>query len=669
MVGWTAASGGAFLVALWLASGISGLLYALLYALAVTPGVVLGRRIVGPRHPAGWIVGAVLGYGATQLAIWLPVFAGLASAAAFSAVWLVEAAALIWVARRLPNPVMPLAPATGADVRALALTLLLVPILMGPPYRNVGAADETGTRYYRAYFTADFVWHTALAAELGRYTSPPKNPYMASRDIHYYWTYFLLPAVVAHEAPAPLDDVQRALKANAMLSALLVVGMLFLLTRTAVHSPGVAALAVMLGVLAASAEGSFVLQQLWRAGRPWMAVTDLNIDAITAWQFEGLRIDGIPRGLWYNPQHSVACALGLVSTVVAATAGAAAPGGAIWLSGAALGLATTFNPFVGAVFSLIYAAAVIIDAARGRDLVRVLVRHSRAAIPVIAGLGWCFLNEVADGAGAAVRIGVAGFRQPNALTSLLLSTGPILLPALAGVWPWRGLPPQPARVAGAGAALAVLLMHMVTLSDASWVGFRTGQILLLMLPVLLARFLWAVTARGRAWPIVVSVLILVVGLPTTVIDTYNAQDISNRRRGAGGFLWTVSVTPDQQAAFDWVRKSLPENAVVQMEPVLRGREQWSLIPTFAQRRMSTGLPISLLPMPEYGQRSAEVQQLYRTTDPREAWRLARARRIDYLYMDASDAEAYPAGVAKFDSQPGYFEKVFHNAEVRIYEVR
>ena len=39
----------------------------------------------------------------------------------------------------------------------------------------------------------------------------------------------------------------------------------------------------MLGVLAASAEGSFVLQQLWRAGRPWMAVTDLNIDAITAW--------------------------------------------------------------------------------------------------------------------------------------------------------------------------------------------------------------------------------------------------------------------------------------------------------------------------------------------------------------------------------------------------
>ena len=48
-----------------------------------------------------------------------------------------------------------------------------------------------GTRWYRAYFTADFVWHTALTAELGRYDSPPRNPYMASQALHYYWTYYL----------------------------------------------------------------------------------------------------------------------------------------------------------------------------------------------------------------------------------------------------------------------------------------------------------------------------------------------------------------------------------------------------------------------------------------------------------------------------------------------
>ena len=83
--------------------------------------------------------------------------------------------------------------------RALCLVLFLVPALMGPPYRNLGARDASGTRYYRAYFTADFVWHTALAAELGKYSMPPRNPYLAPQPVHYYWTYFLWPAVVAHD--------------------------------------------------------------------------------------------------------------------------------------------------------------------------------------------------------------------------------------------------------------------------------------------------------------------------------------------------------------------------------------------------------------------------------------------------------------------------------------
>jgi hypothetical protein len=372
---WIALAALAFLGALWAASGLAGLLHAIVYAVAVLPGIVLGTRLFGPHHPAGWVAGAALGYGSTQLAIWLPIFAGFPSAIAFTATWLVGAAALAWTARRVTSPAVALPPWSGADTRALALVLLLVPMLMGPPYRNLGAADETGTRYYRAYFTADFVWHTALAAELGRYASPPRNPYMASREMNYYWTYFLLPAAVAEEGPGPLADVQRVLKANAMVSGLLLVAMVFLVARAAVPVPWAAAVAVALGVLASSAEGTFVLQQLWRAGRPLAAVEDMNIDAITAWQFSGLRVDSLARGLWYNPQHSFACTLGLVSTLIAAVAGAAAPRAAIWLAGVTLGLSTIFNPFVGAVFSLIYGASVAIDAARRGTFVAAILRH------------------------------------------------------------------------------------------------------------------------------------------------------------------------------------------------------------------------------------------------------------------------------------------------------
>ena len=666
-VPWMAISGVVFLASLVAATGLVGLVYLLLYGLAVAPGIVLGRKLVGTANPAGVLIGAVIGYGATQLALWVPLALDVASAPAFLLAWLLLAALLVESARRIDVPVLPLPAPTAGDARALALVLLLVPLVMGLPYRNLGAQDNTGTRQYRAYFTADFVWHTALAAELGRYTKPPRNPYMASEPLHYYWTYFLLPAVVAQEAPSPVDDVQKALKANAMASALLVIGMLFVFVRLAVPAAGAAAVAVGLGVLAASAEGTLVLYQLWEAGRPLEVLTDMNIDAITAWQYQGLRIDGLPRGLWYNPQHSIACALGLVAAVIAASRGAQASRSAIWLAGGALGLSTCFNPFVGAIFSAIYGLAVAADAIRQPGGVRVLVSHSQAALPVLLGLGWVFLNGVASRAGTAVTFGFLGSARHNTMTCLLLSVGPVLVPSLAGLWAWRRLPAQPAHVAAIGAVLSLLVMHLVTLSESSWVGFRTGQILLLMLPALLARAIWVVQQRGIAWAGLLVIAVLVSGLPTTVIDTYNAQDVTNRREGPG-FHWTLGVTPAQHAAFAWVQKNLPADATVQMEPMLRGREHWSLIPTFAQRRMMAGLPISLLPMPEYAQASARVQQLFRAEDPREAWQIARDMGIQYLYVDEDDRAAYSAGVAKL-STATLFETVYNRAGVALYKVR
>ena len=616
-------------------------------------------------HPAGWFIGALVGYGATQLALWLPIYLGVASPVAFVLSWLALASVLVWLSRRCRQPLMSLPAWSPGDTRALALTLLLVPLLMGPPYRNLGREDASGTRWYRAYFTADFVWHTALAAELGRFDSPPRNPYMASQTMHYYWTYFLLPAVAASGR-----DVQAPLKTNAILSGGLLIAMLYLLARTAVPRAGPAAAAVWLTVLATSAEGSYVVHQVWERGGTLADLTELNIDAISAWVFKGLRIDGIARGLWYNPQHSLSCAIALIAVLIGATSGAGAGRGAIWLAGAALGMATTFNPFVGAVFSAVYGLGVVVDSIRRPGAVAIVARHAQAAVPVLLALGWCAMNEVADGAAAAVSFGwLIGIARNNTLAVLLLSTGPVLLPALAGLWPWRALPMQPMRVAGIGVALSLLLMHTLTLSEPSWVGFRTGQMLQLMLPVLLARVLWALGQVGTASVATLAGAIVVVGLPTTAIDLYNAQDISNRQLGPGGFHWTQAVTRPQQRAFEWLRESVPEDAIVQMEPKLRGADHWSLIPSFAQRRMSAGLPISLLPTPEYEQGSLEVQWIYRTPDAREAWELARRRGIDYLYIDPDDRAAYPEGTAKFDHATEYFEHAYDRRGISFVKVK
>ena len=130
-------------------------------------------------------------------------------------------------------------------------------------------------------------------------------------------------------------------------------------------------------------------------------------------------------------------------------------------------------------------------------------------------------------------------------------------------------------------------------------------------------------------------LILAVGLPTTLVDTWNAQDISNQRQ-ASEFRWTIVVTPAQQEAFRWIRANTPEDAIVQMEPMLRGREHWTLIPSFAGRRMAAGLPISLLPLPEYQERSERVRTLFATPNADEAAEIAHRLRLDYLYVDRDD---------------------------------
>jgi hypothetical protein len=663
---------GAMAVALWASAGALGLLYAIVFAAATLPGIPLGVALFGRQHPAAWIAGGLIGYGLTQLALWAVIAAGVPSPIAFAAAWLIVLGTAHAVSRRAgEGPVVPSNPWTAADLRALLLVLLLVPALMGITYRNLGREDAQGNRYYRAYFTADFLWHSALAYEVGKFTLPPRNPYLAPRPMNYYWTYFLLPATTASLAPQASprsQDVQRYLEANAILAGLLMVGALFVLVRTATASGAPAAAAVVLACLAASAEGLYAVVDLARAGRPLDGLLYTNVDAITAWAFGGLRVDNMPRSLWYTPQHTTSIALGLVALNIGVLAGAFARPAAIAAAGLALGLSTTMNPLLGAACSLIYGACIAADGLFARGGVKAVASHAIAAAFVVAAVGWGAASRVMDGAGSALDVGFSGFSRKSPLVTLLLSLGPVLVPALAGVFrPARSPLARRAVVTGsAGIVLGLFLLYFVRISEESWVGFRAGQILLVSIPLLLARTLEGLPRVARA---VLVGLVFVLGFPTTAIDTYNAQDIDNRRPSPGGFKWTLWTTPAQEEAFAWLRANTAEADIVQMEPIVRGREHWTLIPSFAGRRMAAGLPISLLPVPEYRERSNQVRTMFATTDPAEAAAIAYRLRIDYLYVDRDDVEEYPEGTTKFDAHPDRFERVFQNSDVRVYRIK
>ena len=651
--------------------------------LTAVPGLSLGFALFGKRHIVSFLTGATLGYAITSLAWWAVVFFGHASNWAFVDAWVV-AALLSWaIARAMDSPLVTLPRWTRSHSVALMLLLLLVPALLTRPFARLGSVDRDGNHLYRAYFIADFVWHTALTAELAKEEWRPRNPFLANERVHYYWTYFRVPATLANRTSV---GIQTALKLNAIATALLLVAAIYAAAWAALPEwPFVVAAAVGLTILCPSAEGLAGIVDVVRRGLPFSELGDLNIDAIAAWAFKGLRIDNLPRTMWYTPQHGLSCALGLLTVPIALCAGARARASAILLAGCLLGASVTFNPLVGAAFCAVYGITILADAIRIRASIGDIARHGLSLLPVLAALAWCSVNEVGEGAGDVLHFGFWGPARNATILTFLMQFGPLLIPMAIALWPAGQRSFAAMWPAIAGTTLAILLMHFVTLTvDQFWVGFRAGNLFLVTAPALVAYGFVRLGTAGLvrlAWG--VAAVVVFAGLPTTLIDAYNTQDITNRHfwrdaeraRGATvpydpatEYRWTLAITPAEWEALAWIRTNTAPTAVVQAEPVVRGRETWSLIPTFAERRMASGNAIALLARPVYEERNRKIKEIYASSDPRTAWQEATALGIEYLYVDATERNVYPQ-VSRFDNAPELFAPVFRNAEATVYALR
>ena len=670
---------------------VRGPLYVLLYALWTLPGLPLGFALFGVRHPVAWVSGAVLGYALTALAFWVPIALGVAGVASFAIAWILIAA-LTWLlimSRRGARVALP--SWTSRDLTALLLVMLLSPAVLAVPLARIGEEDATGTRRFRAYFTADFVWHMGLTAEIEKFDWPPRNPYLASESLRYYWLYFVPSSAAGATLGVAPDRVAR-LAINEVCTGVLFLGMIYSLTWCATRRAAVSAVAAAIAVLAASAEGAYAAMTVLQRGEPLSTLRDLNVDAVTSWFFRGITVDGLPRTLMYNPQHAMATACGLIALVVAAVAGARMSVGVALLCGTALGFGLMMSPFPGGVITLIFGVAVVVDLARSfrrskdRRLHSDLPNGARGdlsngarglqtagtmsivGVPIALALGWCVLNGTFEGAGGELRIGLSSRAMAAPVLWIALALGPLLSVVLLGlVANWKL--PRAVLPAVAGLVLPLGLIYFVTLTSADvWVGWRAGQVLLATTPGLAAAGVDLLLRAARPLAYVVVTLVLLTGLPTTLIDVYNAQDVHNLGEGPG-FAWTVRISRAEQEALDWIKSFTARDAIVQMEPTERKRETWTLIPSFAERRMAAGLPISLLESPAYHQRSQQVREIYTAKDPDSAWRTARALGIQFLYLGRVERTAFPGADQVLTSRPDRFVPVFQNRESMVLAVQ
>ena len=649
--------------------GPPGLAYLVLYLLALVPGFPIGWRLFGRDQPAGWVAGALIGYGLTSLALWVPLRLGATSTPAFVLAWLVVLAVALAVERRATTAAIPLPPFTRRDATAWLSVLLLVVALLALPFGRLGERDAGGTRYYRAYFTADFVWHTALTQELARLEWPPRNPFFAHDPVHYYWTYFLVPAVASGPAGHPLVSVETALKINAIGTALLMFSMVFFATWAATARSGASAAACVIALVAPSFEGLYKIVEYLRRGASLWGLRDVNIDAVTAWDFHGLRIDGLVRSMWYTPQHSTSFALGLIALMVATRLPSVTRARTVLTTGLALALSVIMNPLLGAAFCAVYGITVLYDVATRRAPVSALLTNALAVVPVLLALGWCLFNRMAENAASHLTFGWKFDARNAPVTTLFLSLGGLLIPAALGLLPSRRVAWRPVVPALAGVAIGLGLLYLVSLSDRSWVGFRAGNVLQVTLPLLAARGLAGLWDSGkRAVVGSATAALLLAGSPTTLVDTHNAQDITNLRMGPG-FPWTITLSPAQQAGCAWIRSHTPADAVVQADPLARDRQNWSVVPTFAGRRMAMGEALPLLPEPQQEAGRPKAHAILTTLPLETARDEARHMGIDFLWIDGDDIRArVGANPRRFLARPDLFPLVFSQDDVYVYRV-
>ncbi len=480
-------------------------------------------------------------------------------------------------------------------------------------------------------------------------------------------------SAVQHKVAAAWATLDQLLLIHSIAIDAFLVTFLYGMVRLFGVRPWAAALGVAFVLVSTSFEGAYVMYDNSSRGRPWLAgATDLNIDAISRWYFQGIPIDGLQRLLFYQPHHALGYAIGLIGLLALAARQRARDTTAFAVAGLCLGLSIVISSFAGLMVTAAAAVYEAVGILRSRDAVRAITHAVAAAVPLAAAVAMVYGLRYVDG-GSVLEFGVNRVAVHDVFRTTLLSCGPMLIVALLAipaVAAWR----REVSVLGALAATSIVFYFLINVRDHQdvYVGWRVGHFMFMSAAVIigiLAEHIAASTSAAQPVQLALVVLAFAGGLPTTLIDVYNTQDISEHGEPP---YWTMMLRPDELQAFAWINTHTRADAIFQVDPIVRQAgskfDNWAYLPAFAERRMAYGLPISMVPLAKYEQASAEIQKLF-DEDATAAYDRAKRAGVRYVLIGVPERTAHPGVEQRFDSLPNQLALAFKNATISIYEIR
>lgn len=649
-------------------------LFLVLAAIFTLPGWALARWFAGDESDrmTRVILALPLGYcaGATACAALRVV--GISAPAAVLLACASLGGVLAWVFRRPQPGLVPLVRLGGHDHLALGILWLLALAVVGPIFARLGEVTPAGLAY-RAYFNADLFVHMSVVAEFAKGSAPLANPFFPGEPLPYYWTYFVLPGVFAQLRPSLPVDPAIALTDTGMALVFISVG--FLVVRNLGATARATAVSWAVILLASSFEGAYWLWDQISYGRPLGELRVWNIDAVTRWVWNLPGVDGFHRAMWWTPQHLMALTLGMLVLLTMVRGRRPNGIGQAAFEGLLLGSIITISSFNGLLIVASYGLAqvVILALDRGRDFGPWFMARAVAAIIVACFTGLTIGLGMVQSTPNAFLIGWNRYFLRGPWTFILLSFGPALFLAPLGLRAaWAASRRMVVTLAAITSVIAVAFLFVdIRGHENTQITFRTGHLVYICLAILLA---FAIDA-WRSWPRWTAAgcsLLLLIGaaaaLPTVAIDWYNARDISNVEMGPGNFPWTVHISPDDDAAAQWMAAILPPGATVQTDALPRERYTWAYIPAFAQRRMAVGNGLFMMNPARYRDALDRVHDAYSTASAEAAHASFVELGVDYVFVGELERRVNGEQVVKFGLNPRLFEAVYWQGSVAIFKV-
>ena len=599
---------------------------AMLLALLLLGNRLLGRLLKPVPWPVtsleGFILRSLLNLGLFPF-LWLTLTLVFKGRSAYWTAGLLVLVNLLLVKKR--EPIQSQLKTPGGLLLSASLLLALLVLLTYLPFSRIGRPSDDGSAY-RAYFSSDYLKHFSMVETLNRGKLPPQNPYFASDRLHYYWLPYAFPAAVARWT----GKTDRALIAYSFSVNFLFLLLLFSFLRRILTRGTLLPLLLTALVFFPSLEGLYFFLTRCRAS-PAAFFTlgrQINIDALTRWNWNLPEIDSLLRSLLYTPQHL----LSLCFVILVIFFNHQRLKQPLFFSLLlALALANSF--FIGGILLLAWGAAYLIN-----DVPLTIPGESRVkkAAGALASLSLPALVAALSLALGMVSIGgsrllIKPVPLPGLPAMLGLNLGLLFVFGLLGM--------ARARFPGKRfqACLFIIALGLTLLLRAadfeSDISLKAGLIIIVQL-VLFTAFGLAGRKSPRWLPVCFILLALAAGSMTGALDVLNSADTDNRRQ-------TLLVSRDEMAMLNWIRKNVPADQTVQTFPPAR---DWnvSIVPSFTGRAMVVGDrmhgTIFQIPPPRYRQLLQQLESLLRGL-PESQSDLKRLG-VDYLFWGEPESRYF-----------------------------